>query len=284
MAQVLQGPGEFIIYVARNLTHLVARTVSLLLPGVPGPQWLYGVLMAPLFLLGLWELYRRSRILVLGLVLSLGILVVWPFQEIRLLVPFQPFLALSVIMGFWKLLHSWTQSPGIRRAVLGVALVWTLTYGSVSILRLSDGWTTQSYRVRSEALLDASRAVSEKTPPSAVVGAPELWAGIHLLTGRAAVPSARFRPLSGDDPVQGTPEQQYEIWIGSGVTHILVEHGGQVHGPAMDRIDALCEPGTVQVLDTKPGRFLVALNWDEECQRRVLEAEEETEVETGLES
>ena len=60
------------------------------------------------------------------------------------------------------------------------------------------------------------------------------------------------------------------------MTHILVEHGGQVHGPAIDRIDSLCEPGTVEVLDTKPGRFLVALNWGEECQRRVLEGGEGT--------
>ena len=70
--------------------------------------------------------------------------------------------------------------------------------------------------------------------------------------------------------VSGTPEEQYEIWIASGVTHILVEHGGQVHGDALDRIDALCPAGSVQLLDSQLGRYLVGLGWDAACQERVL--------------
>jgi hypothetical protein len=144
-----------------------------------------------------------------------------------------------------------------------VALGWVVFFSAVSLHRLSDGWAVEPYRIRSAALMDAVRAVSEKTPEDAVVGAPEMWAGIHLYTGRAVVPSARFRPVSGGEPVGGTPEEQYELWIETGVTHILVEHGGLVHGAALDRIDALCPPGTVVLLDSQPGRFLVALNWDE---------------------
>jgi hypothetical protein len=52
----------------------------------------------------------------------------------------------------------------------------------------------------------------------------------------------------------------------------VVEHGGEVHGDALDRIDALCPPGTVQLLDNQPGQFLVGLNWDAACQERVLAA------------
>jgi hypothetical protein len=256
--------------VVSNLGHLLARVFTLILPGLPNPPLILGVLVVPLALLGLWDLYARSKVLPLALCFSLGILVVWPFQEIRLLVPFQPFLMLAVLMGFWRLVYFMKLPTGIRIPAAGLALVWIGLFVSVSVFRLGTGWIHDPYEVRAEALLDAARAVEEKTPPAAVVGAPELWAGIHLHTGRTVVPSARFRPLAGEGPVGGTPEQQYEIWISTGVTHILVEHGGAVHGPALDRIDALCAPGTVQVLDTRPGRVLVSLAWDEACKELVL--------------
>jgi hypothetical protein len=63
------------------------------------------------------------------------------------------------------------------------------------------------------------------------------------------------------------------LWIKAGLTHILVEHGGEIHGDALDRVDALCPPGTVVVLDLQPGQFLVKLAWDEECRERVLAPE-----------
>jgi hypothetical protein len=57
----------------------------------------------------------------------------------------------------------------------------------------------------------------------------------------------------------------------TGVTHILVEHGGRVHGDALERLEEVCPPGTVEVVDRKPGHVLVALHWDETCRRRVME-------------
>jgi hypothetical protein len=273
MAQVFQDPWEFCQFALSNAGHLLARTVTLTLPGMPGPQLLIGVLLVPAFLLGLWELFERTKILSLTIIFSLGILLVWPFQEIRLLVPFQPLLMLAMVMGGWRALN-WVDLPGrLRTPLLVLALGWVVFFASVSIFRLSTGWTAESYRIRSEALMDAVRAVGEKTPPDAIVGAPELWAGLHLFTGRTTVPSARFRPLAGEGPVYGTPQQQYEVWIQAGVSHVLVEHGGQVHGDALDRIEALCAPGTIRVLDIRPGRILVALGWDEACKERVLETE-----------
>jgi len=272
MGQIFQQPWEFAQFVLANLGHLLARIVTLLLPGLPGHHLILGLVVAPLLLLGLWELFTRTRLLPLTLCLSLGILLLWPFREIRLLVPFQPILMLCMVMGFWRLMYSMSLPSRLRVPVAVVALAWVAFFASVSIFRLSSGWSVEPYRIRSAALMDAVRAVEENTPSDAVVGAPELWAGIHLYTGRAVVPSARFRPMARGEPVEGTPEQQYEIWIGSGVTHILVEHGGRVHGPALDRIDALCPPGTVQVLDIQPGRFLVALPWDAACQELVLQA------------
>lgn len=273
VGQILHQPSEFALFVVGNAGHLLARIVTLLIPGLPVSQGLLGAVMAPVLILGLWELFRRSKVLVLTLGLSLGILLVWPFQEIRLLVPFQPILMLSVVMGFWRFLYSPRWNKTVRAVGAVAALAWAGAFTSVNLFRLSTGWVVEPYGVRSEALLDASRAVREKTPPDAVVGAPELWSGIHLITGRTVIPSARFRPLSGDEPVEGTPQQQYEVWIESGVTHILVEHGGRVHGSALDRIDALCAPGTISVLDMQPGRVLVALAWDTACQDRVLQPE-----------
>lgn len=276
MGQILHQPWDFAVFVFANAGHLLARTIALLLPGIPGPPLLLALVVLPVLYIGLGYLFKRSRILVLTLGLSYGVLLVWPFQEIRLLVPFQPILMLSMVMGFWRLMYSMSLPFRLRVPVAAVALAWVVPFASVSIFRLSSGWSVEPYRIRSAALMDAVRAVEENTPPDAVVGAPELWPGIHLFTGRAVVPSARFRPLAGGEPAEGTPEQQYEIWIGSGVTHILVEHGGRVHGAALDRVDALCPAGTVQLLDSQPGQFLVALVWDSACQERVLQAGTET--------
>ena len=270
--QILGYPSDFAHFVLVNVGQLLGQTVALLVPGTSIPLLLLGVVMVPVLLLGLWELFKRSRVLPLTLLLSLGILLLWPFRDLRLLVPFQPLLMLGVVMGFRRLVNTKSLPAGVRVPAAVVALGWVVLFASVSIFRLGSGWSAEPYRIRSAALMDAVRAVAQKTPPDAVVGAPELWPGIHLFTGRTVVPSARFQPFSGGNPVEGTPEQQYEIWIESGVTHILVEQGGRIHGAALDRVDALCPPGTVQLLDSLPGQFLVALAWDSACQERVLGA------------
>jgi hypothetical protein len=268
--QIRLHPWDFCLFVFSNAGRILGEIISLLTPGVPRAPLILGWVVFPLLLLGLWELFKRSRILPIALFLSIGIVLVWPFVDIRLLVPFQPLLILGLAMGFWTLLNRKGLPGGLRASVSAGALAWVLLFASVSIHRLANGWTTESYRVRSAALMDAVRAVTEKTPQDAVVGAPESWAGLQLYTGRTVVPSARFHPLAGAEPVEGTPEEQYEIWIGAGVTHLLVEHGGRVHGAALDRVEALCPPGTLQVLDTQPGRVLVALAWDAACQERVM--------------
>jgi hypothetical protein len=270
-SQMVSDPWGFCVFALRNLLDLLARIATLTLPGVPGPQLLYGILVAPLILLGLWQLWGRSRLLPLTLVFSMGIILVWPFREIRLMVPFQPLLFLALVMGIRRILPESRQMSRLRRPVLVMAGAWCLFFLSTSIFRLASGWTLDSYKVRAAALMDAVRAVSEHTPDDAVVGAPELWAGIHLFTDREVVPSAPFRPLAEDSPVYGRPEQQYEIWVRTGVSHVLVEHGGKVHGDALDRMDAECPPGTIRVLDVRAGRVLVALEWDEACQRQLLQ-------------
>jgi hypothetical protein len=275
--QATEYPGEFGRFVLGNAPHLLARVLSLLLPGVTGGFIWFGLALVPFLLLGMVEIGKKSRILPLTLVLSFGILLIWPFQHIRLVVPFHPLLILGTVLGLRRSLASSSSNPSVmarapwaRVVVAAVAGLWLISMVSVSVYRLGTGWPGQPYRIRSEALVVAVRAVEEQTPPDAVVGAPELWSGVYLFTGRSVVPSARFRPLVPGYPPGGSVEEQVELWIASGVTHLVVEHGGRVHGDALDRIEALCPPGTLQLLDNQPGQFLVALNWDSACQNLVL--------------
>jgi hypothetical protein len=265
-----RDPLAYLAFVSGNALNLLGRVLAVLLPGVHGPILWLGIVLLPVLFLGFWEMGKKSAVLPLTVGAALGILLLWPFQDVRLLLPFQPFLILGVVVGFRSLLFSGALSLRGRVPISLVGGGWVILVLSVSLFRLGTGWPGEPYRVRSEALAKAARAVNEKTPPNAVIGAPELWSGISLFTGRIASPSARFRPLASGGPSWGTPQEQYELWLEAGVTHILVEHGGGVHGDAMDRLDALCPEGTIQVLDLQPGQFLVKLAWDRSCQMRVL--------------
>lgn len=267
---ISQDLGFYLSFLPANALHLLGRAISLLLPGVSGPLLWAGVLLLPVLLIGLWDLGRRSLTLPLAVGAYLLILLLWPFQDVRLMVPLQPILILGTLLGFRCILaRSSLARAGRSLAAVGAG-GWILVLLGVSVFRLGSGWTGEVYRVRSEALVEAVWAIREKTPSDAIVGAPELWSGIHLFTGRAVSPSARFLPLSRVGPSWGTPGEQYRLWAETGLTHILVEHGGGVHGPALDRLDTVCDPGTVQLLDSRPGQFLVRLNWDSGCRRLVL--------------
>jgi hypothetical protein len=268
--QMVEGPGVFLSFVGGNALQMLGRMSTLLLPGWTGSAQLVGILLLPALAFGAISLFRSGRLIFLTLLFSLGILLVWPFQDVRLMVPFLPLLALVLVMGFQRLWVKEALPKPMRVGFLALGVLWAAAFAGVSASRLAGGWLQEGYRIRADALGEVVRAVAEKTPGSAVVGAPELWAGIHLFTGRSVIPSARFRPLSTEGPSQGTPEEQYAIWIEAGLTHVLVEHGGQVHGDALDRIDAMCEPGTVELVDNRPGRYLVALHWNRDCQDRVM--------------
>jgi len=258
-------------YLLANAGHLLGRALALFLPGIPEPALWTGLVLLPVLLLGLWEAGRRSLVIPSTLAFGVLIILAWPFQDIRLLVPFQPILTLAAGLGFWTLLSSGLLSMKGKISVVLLACAWVVVATGFSIYRLATGWPGEPYRVRSEVLMTAVQAVEEKVPPGAVVGAPELWPGLQLFTGVTVVPSARFIPLGGDEPTWGSPRAQLALWMETGVTHILVEHGGRVHGDALERLEEVCPPGTVEVVDRKPGHVLVALHWDETCRRRVME-------------
>ena len=112
------------------------------------------------------------------------------------------------------------------------------------------------------------QAVYERVPPDAVVGAPELWAGLALHTGRRAAPSARFRP-AGDGPIWGTPSEQFAVWSAAGIEYVVLENAGLVHQEALDELDARC-PGAVQLQASWAGGMLVQLAWDDACRALVV--------------
>lgn len=268
--QAMGDPTGYVHYALANAATLLSEVLSLLLPGVNGSfRWL-GVFLLPPLIVGLIELFRATRLLVLTLGVTSGVLLLWPFQALRLLVPFQPILILIMVVGFRSL---WLRSPNLAatRAGVGItALAWALALSSVFGYRMATGWPGREYGVRAGALMEAVEAVEGQTPGNAVVGAPELWAALHLFTGRLVVPSARFTHRAGGGPIAGTPEEQQELWIRTGVTHLVLEQGGAIHGAALARIEALCQPGSVRELSRGASIVLVALDWDSACKERVL--------------
>lgn len=270
--QVLASPGESVVFMAGNSVHLTGRLLALLLPGVSGPLLWVGLLLLPPLLVGMVEAGRKSRTMPLAVLFSAGILAAWPFQDIRLAVPLYPFLVLATILGFRALAALRPELGWVRRGVLAVGGIWVAALAGMSVQRLATGWPGEPFRTRSQALVSAVQAVAQHTPPEAVVGAPEAWAGLHLFTGRTVTPSAPFLPLARDKPTWGTPVEQYRLWRETGMTHILVEHGGRVHGEALDRMDRLCPDGGVILLVNRPGQFLVELGWDDACRARLLES------------
>jgi hypothetical protein len=270
LRQILAEPGAFLIFILQNGVHLTGRVLALLLPVVSGPPiWAGLVLLIPLGL-GLWEIGRRSWTLPLTLLFGLGIVLVWPFSDIRLAVPLHPLLVLGTGMGFKVVLDKPKLDCRFRGGMLALGILWAAWMVGASGYRLATGFPGEPFRIRSEALVKAVRNVQENTPPEAIVGAPELWAGLHLFTGRRVAPSAPFHPLGEDQAIWGTPREQFQLWTEAGLTHLLVEHGGRTHGEALDRLDALCPDGGVWLLVNEPGQFLVLLGWDEDCRERAL--------------
>jgi len=149
-----------------------------------------------------------------------------------------------------------------------MGLVWIIVLGSASVIALKGGRHVEPLRVRELMLARAVAAVFERVPPNAVVGAPELWAGLALHTGRRVAPSARFRP-AGDGPIWGDPQEQFAVWAASGIEYVVLENAGLVHQEALDELDARC-PGAVQLQASWGGGMLVRLDWDEACRALVL--------------
>ena len=265
--QVLADPVAVLLRLPGEATSLVAHLATALLPGLP-PLLRAAALVsvAPVLALGAAYVWKSSRTTVLTAGFYLTLVWVWPFKDFRLVAPVFPLLALFFGAGAFAL---WRGEANLRWRRLGLALAcgWAAWFGVHDAWGLAKGAHLDGYGSRTRLLSEAVRSVRADTPASAIVGAPDLWAGLGLYTGRRVAPSARFLPLSGDGPVWGTPDQQIGTWRASGLTHLLAEHGGVVHGQALEALITRCRAAGVDVVaEFSGGARLVRLPDPDSCE------------------
>ena len=268
--------GYFGVMVARALA-LASRIVGVFVPGAQGWEAvLAGIVFGGVLFLGVRRLSAQTWTPILTAALLTGMLWLWPYQEIRLTMPLIPVLGMVLVAGFRPESERLTRGIVVDGArpdpvtfLVGImGLAWIIALGSASVISLAGGRHVEPLRVRELMLARAVQAVGERVPPNGVVGAPELWAGLALHTGRRAAPSARFR-LAGVGPIWGTPSEQFAVWSAAGIEYVVLENAGLVHQEAMDELDERC-PGAVQLQASWAGGMLVRLDWDDVCRDVVV--------------
>ena len=272
------GEGEYFGVMVARAFALASQIVGVFFPRADG--WdavLVGVLAGGVLIAGVRRLSVQTWTPILTAALLTGMLWLWPYQEIRLTMPLIPVLGMVLVSGFRpeaeRITHG-IRADGTRpdpgRFLVGtMGLVWILALGSASVIALGGGRHVEPLRVRELMLARAVPAVNERVPTNAVVGAPELWAGLALHTGRRVAPSARFQP-AGEGPIWGNPREQFAVWAASGIEYVVLENAGLVHQEALDELDARC-PGAVQLQASWAGGMLVRLDWDDTCRDLVLQ-------------
>lgn len=261
---VIQDPLGFGTGSLSRAGQLPTFVLAALLPeGVQVARWL-GLVPAVLVAAGLQVLWRGSRtaaLLLGGLALQC---IAWPFFDSRLLLPLLPWVLLGLCLGVRRV------TAGIPRAAMAAAAIACLIQAA-SLVQLAGrpgGIGGGEIRSREATTAAAVAAVRDWVPPGRVVGAPELWAILHLRTGHPVAPSARFRPGAVGLERAGTPEEQFRLWAVAGFDALLAE--GEVHDEALRVMREACGPGAFSVPAAGPGFRLVRLEWDDACRRRLV--------------
>jgi len=257
--QLRTAPLAFVAALPVHALEILRRLGALLLPGTPEALHLPGVaLLAPVLILGARRLGRSLPALPWIVAAYLGMLLVWPFADRRLVAPLLPLLVALAVTGGRVGLEALPR-PGLRRVGRVMAALWVAGFLAVSLMRVAEGWAASPHRFRAERLAAALTVLEEAAAPSAVVGAPEFWAAIHLHGGWQAAPSARFRPRAeGGVPRWGSEEEQLATWARSGVELLVLEQNGAIHGDALNRLEAAC-PGAVTIVARMTGQMVVRL-------------------------
>lgn len=264
--QTLAAPGAFLSGLPGHAVGVASRAAAIILPGLSGTPLL--VAAAILFVpaaLGVWRLIERFPPLGWFTLGYLAMLLLWPYLDRRLLAPWHPALVASIAVGGTEM-FSRTRSTRVRNVVVGAAAIWAVAFSSATAFRIADGWPTAPYRLRAERLATAVEALTTTAPPTAIIGAPEFWAALHLHGGWTVAPSVRFDPRSVDPeaPMWGTADEQIALWRAAGIDHLLLEQAGLLHSAALDQIEADC-PGAVVVLARMESAMIVRLDGDEGC-------------------
>lgn len=266
LQQTVAAPGSFFANLPAHALGLGERVVAMTFPGVIGtPIWVLGALVAPLAAIGLYTLLRRFPPLGWFGVVYLGVLLVWPYLDRRLIVPWFPVFLVALVLGVLPVVDR-LGGERARRVATGLGAVWILAYASVTAGRIAEGWPTEAYRLRADRLAAGVEALSRTAPASAVVGAPEYWAALHLHGGWNVAPSVRFDPRRADpdEPMWGTVDEQLALWSTLGIDHLLLEQNGVLHSDALDAVEATC-PGAVVVLARMPSQMVVRIDGGPEC-------------------
>lgn len=264
--QTVAAPGAFLASLPVHALGLGERAVAMTFPGVIGtPIWLLGAVLSPLVVVGLYQLIRRFPPLGWFGVVYLGVLLVWPYLDRRLIVPWYPVVLTALVLGAIAAVE-WIDRPTATKVATGLGALWILAYTSVTAGRIADGWPTEAYRLRADRLASGVEALSRTAPSDAIVGAPEYWAALHLHGGWRVAPSVRFDPRRADpdEPMWGTVEEQLGLWRTLGIDHLLLEQNGALHSDALDAIEAEC-PGAVVVLARMPSQMVVRIDRDAAC-------------------
>ncbi|MDH3271711.1 MAG: hypothetical protein OEN56_10280 [Gemmatimonadota bacterium] len=265
--QTLAAPGAFLAGLPRHALGVAERATALVFPGVVGQVlWLLAFVLGALVLVGAFRMLRRFPPLAWFGGIYLAMLLVWPYLDRRLVVPWHPFVIAAMLLGA-QAIQQRVRGRALERVAVGLALIWVVAYSSVTAGRIAEGWPTEAYRLRADRLAASVEALSRTAPPEAIVGAPEFWAALHLHGGWTVAPSVRFDPRNVDPetPMWGTPEEQLALWRESRIDHLLLEQNGVLHGDALDRLEAEC-PGSVFVLARMPSSLLVRLDWASSCE------------------
>ncbi len=265
--QLVASPGAFAASFVRSLPPLGERLLGTVLPGAP-PLAL-ALLALPVVLVAAYggrDLWRRSPATLLAVALYIAVLALWPFVTRRLVAPVAPWLILLLAGGFLALARA--RSAGVRRAALVVGGAWSIWFVAASAVRLLERRHDDVLVERSAERADAAAAVRAATPPDAVIGSAELWAGIHLLTGRAVAPSARFQPVAdAGTPVWGTPAAQLALWRRTGVSYLWVMPGAPVEGAALNALTQACGADAVRLVASSSRGQLLRLGSTPACPR-----------------
>ena len=265
--QAISAPIAFLSGLPSHALGVLERIAVIFLPGLSGwPLLLAALPTAAIALVGLARLFDRFPPLAWLILSYLGMLLLWPYLDRRLVAPLHPVMVATVALGASDLLGR-LRAKQAQAILVGAAAIWVAAYSVVTAGRIVDGWPAAPYRLRAERLAASVEALSRTAPDDAVIGAPEFWAALHLHGGWTVAPSARFDPRSVDPeaPMWGTPEEQISLWRTAGIDHLLLEQSGVLHGAALDMLEAECA-GTVFVLAEMPPQLVVQIAWDSTCE------------------
>lgn len=264
--QTLAAPGTFFAGLPSHALGVMERVALLFLPGFTGwPLLLAALPAAVIACIGLGRAFRAFPPLAWLLPAYVGMLMLWPYLDRRLLVPIHPVVMAMVALGASSLLEH-LKDVKTRAVLVGTAALWVCSYSVVTAARIGSDWPVAPYRLRAERLATAVEALNRTIQPDEVVGAPEFWAALHLHGGWTVAPSVRFDPRSVDPeaPMWGTPDEQIALWRDNAIDVLLLEQAGRLHGAALDQLEAEC-PGSAFVLAQMPSTMVVRLDRTAPC-------------------